>query len=87
MFEYENTQDMTAIEIKKLLIHRIEEINDVSFLNTIKTILDSKTESKTLMLTAEQQQEIQKSRKQIEQGQFVDQVELDKELSKWISEK
>jgi len=75
---------MTAIELKKLLIHRIAEINDVSFLNAIKTILDTKTESQTLMLTAEQRQEIQESRKQIEQGQFINQVELDKEISEWL---
>ncbi len=75
---------MTAIELKKLLIHRIAEINDVSFLNAIKTILDTKTESQTLMLTAEQRQEIQESRRQIEQGQFINQVELDKEISEWL---
>ncbi len=76
---------MTAIELKKLLIHRIAEINDVSFLNAIKTILDTKTESQTLMLTAEQRQEIQESRKQIEHGQYINQVELDKEISEWLS--
>jgi len=45
---------MTAIELKKLLVHRIAEINDESFLNAIKTILDSKSQSQILMLTKEQ---------------------------------
>ena len=42
---------MTAIELKTLLIHRITEINDVSFLKALKTILDSKTETGVIQLT------------------------------------
>jgi len=70
-----------------MLIHRITEISDVSFLNAIKTILDTKTESQTMMLIAEQRQEIQESRKQIEHGQFFDHVELNKEISEWFTRK
>jgi hypothetical protein len=76
---------MTAIELKNLLIHRIAEINDVSFLNAIKTILDTKTQSQTIKLTPEQRNEIQESRKEVEQGLFIEQVELDKEFNKWLS--
>ena len=76
---------MTAIELKKLLIHRIAEINDVSFLKAIKTILDTKSESQTIALTSEQLYEIQESKKDIEQGLFIEQVELDKEFNKWLN--
>lgn len=70
---------MTAIELKKLLINRIEEINDVSLLNAIKTILDTKTQSQKITLTSEQRREIRESKKEIEQGLLIEQVELDKE--------
>ena len=76
---------MTAIELKKLLVHRIAEINDISFLKAIKTILDSKTETEVLMLSAEQKAEILKSKNEIEKGLFIDQEKLDKEISKWAS--
>ena len=76
---------MSAIELKKLLIHRIAEIDDVSFLKALKTILDPKTDSKILSLTREQRFEINDSMKEIEQGFFIDQVELDKEFDKWLS--
>lgn len=76
---------MTTIELKKVLIHRIAEIDDVSFLNAIKTILDSKTQFQTISLTAEQRYEIEESRKEIEQGLFIEQIELDKEFDKWLS--
>lgn len=76
---------MTAIELKKLLINRIVEINDVSFLNAIKTILDTKTQSQTISLTSEQLFEINESKSEIELGLFIEQIELDKEFNKWLS--
>lgn len=78
---------MTAIELKNVLIHRIAEINDVSFLQAIKTILDSKTEAKALTLTLEQRDEIMASKKEIEKGLFISHEELDKEVSEWLSAK
>ena len=76
---------MSAIELKKLLIHRIAEIDDISFLKALKTILDSKAKSKILSLTQEQRYEIAESKKEIDQGLFIEQVELDKEFDKWLS--
>ncbi len=78
---------MTSIDLKKTLIQRIAEIDDVSFLNAIKTILDSKAESQTISLTPEQRFEIQESRKEIEQRLSIEQNELDKEFDQWLSER
>ena len=78
---------MTALELKKILIHRIAEIDDESFLNAIKTILDSKTQSQVITLTKNQREEITESKRQIEQGLFIEQDELDKEFHKWLSVK
>lgn len=71
---------MTTNALKKILINRIAEINDVPFLNAIKTILNAKTQIQTLSLTPEQLLEIMESRKEIESGLFVEQIELDKEI-------
>jgi len=49
---------MTTIELKKALIRKITEINDVSFLKALKIILESKTESEVISLTIEQRDEI-----------------------------
>ena len=76
---------MTAIELKKLLIHRIEEIDDEAFLNAIKTILDSKSQSQTLNLSNEQRSEIVESKKQISEGLYIDQTQMDKEFEKWLN--
>ena len=78
---------MTTIELKKVLIHRITEINDISFLKALKTILDSKTDSEVISLTVEQRNEIIASRKEIEQGLFIEHELLDKKVSGWLSER
>ena len=45
---------MTSIELKKILVHRIEELNDEQFLKGIKTILDTKVESEMILFSEEQ---------------------------------
>jgi len=77
----------TAIELKKILIHRITEINDESFLNAIKTILDTKSESQMLALTDRQREEIIASKKQIEEGLFIEQSEMDEKFDQWLNAK
>ena len=76
---------MTAIELKTLIIHRISEINDVSFLRALKTILDSKTDTGVIQLTPHQLDDIIASKKEIEKGLFIDNSVLDKEVKKWLS--
>ncbi|MGV8826812.1 MAG: hypothetical protein ACWA6U_00705 [Breznakibacter sp.] len=76
---------MTVIDLKKLLIHRIEEIDDEEFLNAIKTILDSKSQSQKLVLNKEQLVEIVESKKQISEGLYIDQSQVDKNFEKWLS--
>ena len=78
---------MTVIQLKKLLVNRISEINDVSFLKAIKTILDSKTDADVLLLTDEQRKEIMQSKKEIQKGLYIEQADLDKKLAKWASAK
>jgi hypothetical protein len=78
---------MTAIELKTFLMHRISEINDVSFLKAIKTILDSKTNKEILKLIDEQTNEIMKSKLEIEQGLHTAQENIDLEVSIWAKVK
>ena len=72
------------LELKSILIHRISEINDMKFLKAIKTILDEKAEDSVIVLTDEQKQEIIQSRKEIKEGLFISNEELDKEIQAWL---
>ena len=75
---------MTMLELKSILIHRISEINDIRFLEAIKTILDEKAEDSVIVLTDEQKQEIIQSKKEIKEGLFISNEELDKEIQAWL---
>jgi hypothetical protein len=76
---------MTTIQLKKAIIHQIAEIEDVSFLNALKTILESKTQSNIIRLTNEQNEEIIRSKIEIEKGNYTEQQELNKEFEKWLN--
>ena len=78
---------MTAIELKTLLIHRISAINDVSFLKALKTILDTKTDTGIIQLTQDQLDDIMASKKEIEQGLFIENSVLDTEVRQWLNAK
>jgi hypothetical protein len=78
---------MTSIELKRLLAQRISEINDISFLQAIKSILDSNADKEFMNLTAEQTNNILHSKKEIEQGLYSEQEIIDLEVAKWAKEK
>lgn len=76
---------MTAFELKKQLIEKISEINDVSFLSTLKTIIDTKKH--VLGLTKAQRDEILASQTEVKNGHFVDQAQIDNDFNQWASAK
>ena len=49
---------MTSVELKKILIQRIAEINDEQFLKAIRTILDTKIESEVMLLKKKMRTEL-----------------------------
>lgn len=78
---------MTSIELKQHLIQKISEIDDEVFLNAIKTILDAKSPSRVLHFSQEQLIDIQASKEEIEQGNYLEQDEMDKKFNKWLNAK
>jgi hypothetical protein len=78
---------MTTIELKNFLIYRIAGINDKNFLNAIKTIVESKTESAVYQTTAEQKERIKEGRKQISSKQYFTNEQVELEVDKWLKEK
>ena len=78
---------MTTLQLKNALIQKISEIEDKSFLEAIKTILDAKSESKKLYLTPELINEIMESKQEIKKGLSIDNDLLEKETEEWLKEK
>lgn len=75
---------MSTLELKDMLISRIAEIDDIQFLKAIKTILDTKTESQILELSGPQVREIETSRADVAAGRFIEQTDLDTEITAWL---
>ena len=78
---------MTTVELKNILIHRIAGINDKTFLNAIKTIVDTKTESIVYKTTTEQQLRIKEGREQIARGEYFTDEQVEMEIDEWLREK
>ena len=78
---------MTTFQLKKLLIHQISEINDEVFLNALKTIIDLKSKSTVLELSAKQKEEVYQSQLEIKNGLYVAESDLNEEFESWKKEK
>lgn len=78
---------MTTQELKDLLIHKIENINDKSFLNAINTIIDTKTESLIYKTSPEQRERINEGRAQLKNGELFTNDQVEMEIEQWLKEK
>jgi hypothetical protein len=76
---------MTTMQLKKTLMYQIADIEDITFLNALKTIIETKTKSDIIHLRSEQRDEIIRSKKEIENGDFINQEELNQEFEKWLN--
>lgn len=76
---------MNTIELKKSLITKISEINDIDFLNALKGLLESRGETKTIFLSKNLKKEINDSKKQITDQMFIDSETLNEEVKEWVN--
>ena len=77
--------DLTA-QIKKNLISRIKDSKDLNFLNALQTIFDS-SEQELYELSNDQKMAIEKSRIELENGNFHKNEEVISEMREWLKNK
>ncbi|MFN6945722.1 MAG: hypothetical protein ACK4ND_12315 [Cytophagaceae bacterium] len=77
---------MKSTDLKTKLIERINEIEDLEFLEAIKTILDSKTVEQ-YFLSDQQKESIEISRQQIKNGDFLKNEEVFSDLKELLKKK
>jgi hypothetical protein len=75
---------MNTIQLKQELIHRISRIEDIDFLNAIKTILDYKKKENFIELTADQEKELLFASKEGKKGKVISQSEMDQKVEEWL---
>lgn len=78
---------MSTIELKNIITEHLSHIDDVSFLNAIKTIIESKAFAGTYELTDYQKNRIDKARLQLKNKQTISHENLQKEIDQWLSSK
>jgi predicted transcriptional regulator len=78
---------MTTIELKNSIIHRIAGLNDKSLLNAIKTLIETKSESKIYKTIPEQRKRIKEGQVQISNGEFFSNEQVEAEIDEWLDEK
>ena len=78
---------MNTNELKQELITKISGIEDLDFLNAIKTILDYRNKEPFIDLTKEEEEELRKASNEGKNGQFILQSEMDKKVVEWLKEK
>jgi hypothetical protein len=78
---------MNAIQLKQELINRISRIEDIDFLNAIKTILDYKKKESFIELTDDQEKELLIASKDGKKGNVISQSEMDQKVEEWLGGK
>lgn len=76
---------MNTAELKNILKLRIDFINDKKFLSALNTLIESKTEN-IIVLTEEQKEIINQSRKEYSEGNFSTNDAVNEEMEKWLKE-
>jgi len=78
---------MNTIDLKHELINRISGIEDVDFLNAIKTILDYKKKEPFIEISSDLENELLIASEDGTNGNFISQSNLDMKVEGWLSKK
>lgn len=78
---------MSTLELRNRLIENIFLIEDRSFLEALKTIIDTKLASTTYELSDFQRERIRKGREQLMNGNIISNENVQKKVDKWLSTK
>ncbi len=78
---------MSTIELRQVISEYLKCIDDVSFLNALKTIIESKVSEGTYKLSDLQKKRIKVGREQVRQGQTISDESLKQEIDLWLSTK
>jgi len=76
----------SVIQIKKNLITRIKNSSDLNFLKALQALFDQ-SEMELFELTEKQIQAIDKARKEIKNGNFIENSQAISDLRQWLKKK
>ena len=78
---------MSTIELRQIISEWLLQINDESFLNALKTIVESKISSGIYQLSEYEKERIFLAREDLKNGQTISHENLQMEINQWFSRK
>ncbi|HPW66930.1 MAG TPA: hypothetical protein PLY32_02030 [Salinivirgaceae bacterium] len=78
---------MNTVELRHVIAEYLSHIDDASFLNAIKTIIESKVSEGTYKLSDYQKQRVENGREQLKKGQTISNKSLKLEINQWLNTK
>jgi hypothetical protein len=78
---------MSTIELRQIITERLLQINDESFLNALKTIVESKISSGIYQLSEYERERIFLAREELKNGQTISHENLQIEIDQWLNGK
>lgn len=75
---------MSTIELRHIINEHLSHIDDASFLNAIKTIIETKVSSDIYKLSEFQKERINKARQEYQNGQSIKNEDLQNEITQWL---
>ena len=76
---------MAAIDLKEYIISKIKLTSDEDFLMKVKEFIDE--DATVYSLSNEQINLVEESNEQYQNGNFIDEAEMNKRVDKWTKEK
>jgi len=78
---------MSTLQLRHVINEYLSQIEDVSFLKAIKTIIEAKAANNLYNLSDDQKLRVEQSREQYKKGQTISQEELNKNVDQWLNAK
>jgi hypothetical protein len=78
---------MTVIELRNQIIQRLQEINDLDFLEAVKTIIESKVDKNVFILNKEIYEKLNDRKDKVRKGIYSENEDVLNEADEWLKGK
>lgn len=78
---------MTTLEIKKEIIQKLQAIEDISFLEAVKKIVDTKADEEIFYINEDLEKQLMERDKNMDKENSIGNDDLFNETEKWLSER
>ncbi|MBN2778211.1 MAG: hypothetical protein JXR36_11240 [Bacteroidales bacterium] len=78
---------MSTVELRHIISEHLSHIDDASFLNAIKTIIESKVSEGEYRLSDFQKKRVDSARIELKQKKTISHNALQKEIDQWLNTK